>query len=191
MLFRKPISAIILSGGKSIRMGRDKNELIYQGKTLLNYQIDKMKKLRIKDILVSGYKGENCKEKIVEDEDESRGPLSGISTCLKYIKYDRALVISVDCPLVSIKCFKELIAYSYKKENDICLISHNGKIEPLIAIYKKSTLLEISNILKSENHCVMALVDRLKIVEYKSDDDIMFSNINFKSDYEKLLRVNN
>ena len=90
----KKTSAIILSGGKSSRMGQDK--------WLLNLQVDKIRKIGIDDIIVSGYRGFNCNEKVLLD-DIMKGPLSGIYIGLQHIKNDRALVISVDVPLIDIR----------------------------------------------------------------------------------------
>ena len=56
---KKEISMIILAGGASSRMGRDKSDLTIDGKTFLEMQIEKGEKLGISDILLSGYHGEN------------------------------------------------------------------------------------------------------------------------------------
>ena len=51
-------SMIVLAGGKSSRMGRDKSDLLLGMDTFLNVQIRKGTELGIRDILVSGYRGE-------------------------------------------------------------------------------------------------------------------------------------
>ena len=47
---KKEISMIILAGGASSRMGRDKSDLTIDGKTFLEMQIEKGEKLGISDI---------------------------------------------------------------------------------------------------------------------------------------------
>lgn len=54
---KKEISMIILAGGASSRMGRDKSDLTIDGKTFLEMQIEKGEKLGISDILLSGIMG--------------------------------------------------------------------------------------------------------------------------------------
>lgn len=49
---------VVLAGGASSRMGRDKSDLTIEGKTFLEMQIEKGRKLGINDILLSGYHGE-------------------------------------------------------------------------------------------------------------------------------------
>ena len=63
----KKVSAIILSGGLSKRMGEDKCELLFNGNTLINHQINKMKNVGIKDIILSGYRKDNEHAKVVHD----------------------------------------------------------------------------------------------------------------------------
>lgn len=183
------LSAIILAGGKSRRMGEDKSDLLYLGKTLLNNQIDKMKSLGIEDIIVSGYKGSKCNEKIVLDEGLSIGPLSGLLTSLKNIKNEKAIVLSVDVPLVPIKCLQELIDCDSKYDKDGTITYHNGNDEPLIAIYNKRVIDTIYDVLSSVNHCVRAFVSKIDINKYESTfDDYYFSNINEKNDYYNLIK---
>lgn len=185
----KKVSAIVLSGGKSSRMGEDKCDLEYHGETLLNLQIEKFKRIGIEDIVASGYKGNNCKARVVEDE-IMEGPLSGILKGLQVIKNDRAFVISVDVPLVKEDSIRQLINYSFDKDLQIVLVRHGGKQEPLIGVYKKELTDKIENVISGENHSVMRLVDECSY-EFLDieDDDEYFLNINYRDDYDKLLKV--
>ena len=71
---KKEVSMIILAGGASSRMGRDKSDLTIDGKTFLEMQIEKGEKLGISDILLSGYHGENkYKYPIIPDRFPGKG----------------------------------------------------------------------------------------------------------------------
>ena len=184
------ISAIILSGGLSKRMGKDKCDLEFDGETLLNLQIDKMKLIGITDIIASGYRGKDCKAKVISD-DIMKGPLSGILLGLKNIINDRAFVISVDVPLVRVESIKRIIDYSFEQDLDIVMMRHNGNREPLMGVYKKSLINDIEKILKGDKLSVMKLADA---VNYEfldiDDDDKYYLNVNYKDDYDKLLKIN-
>lgn len=186
----KKVSAIVLSGGKSSRMGEDKCDLKYHGESFLNLQIDKLKKIGIDDIVASGYRGKDCKAKIVEDE-IMKGPLSGMLKGLYAIKNDRAFVISVDVPLIKEESIKKLIEYSFEKDLEVVLIRHNSVREPLIGVFKKTLTSKIEEIIKGDKYSVMKLVDQSKY-EFLDidDDDKYFLNINYKDDYDKLLKAN-
>ena len=183
------ISAIILSGGRSSRMGTDKCDLMYDGESLLNLQIDKLKNIGIKDIVASGYRGKDCKARVVKD-DIMKGPLSGMYVGLNVIENDRAFVISVDVPLVKIETIKKIIDFSFDKDLDITMLRHNGNREPLIGVYKKNLLNKIEAILLSDSYSVMKLADMCKY-EFLDidDDDKYFLNVNYKDDYDKLLKL--
>ena len=183
------ISAIILSGGLSSRMGQDKCDLKFDGETLLNIQIDKLKSIGITDIIASGYRGINAKSKIVHD-DIMKGPLSGILLGLKEIKNDRAFVISVDVPLVRRTCIKKIIDYSYEKDLEMAMIRHCGNCEPLMGVYTKSLIPRIEEILHGDSYSVMKLSDvaRYDFLDI-DDDDKYFLNVNNKNDYNTLLKI--
>ena len=70
-------SLLLLAGGKSSRMGKNKAELVYEGKTFANLLAEKAEKLGIKEIFVSGFAykeesadktGEYSAEKDISDE---------------------------------------------------------------------------------------------------------------------------
>ncbi len=73
-----PISMIVLAGGRSRRMGRDKAALLLGGQSFLMHQIEKGRAIGIRDILVSGYRGEGCPCPVLPDNVEQQGPL-GVS----------------------------------------------------------------------------------------------------------------
>ena len=189
MVDYKKVSAIVLSGGKSSRMGTDKCDLIYNNESLINLQIDKLNEIGIEDIIAAGYRGKNCKTKIIRD-DIMKGPLSGIYVGLNNIKNDRALVISVDVPLVKKDTIKKVIDYSFERDLDIAMVTHHGNRESLIGVYKKELTPKIEAILLSDSYSVMKLADMCKyeFVDVE-DDDEDFLNVNYKDDYDKLLKV--
>ena len=60
-------SAIILAGGKSSRMGQKKGTLLYNGKIFIQIIIDKLKELKVSEILISGYEYPDDSIVYVED----------------------------------------------------------------------------------------------------------------------------
>ncbi len=182
------ISAIILAGGKSSRLGRDKCDCVFEGQTFLNRQINKIESLGIKDIYVSGYRGLLCDREIVSD-DYHLGPISGIYTCIDKIKNEKALVLSVDVPLIPETELIRLIEYSLTATKPITVMSHNNKIEPLIAVYDKSIKPSVEEIVKSgSDYSMKHLMNVAGYETYIScEDDKYFININYEEDLQKLI----
>ena len=97
----RDVSFILLAGGHSSRMGRDKAQLCWQGKTFLQHQAEKAQALGVGEILVSGYRGGGCPWRVVPDVYPERGPLGGLHACFQAAAHPLCLVLSVDVPLVS------------------------------------------------------------------------------------------
>lgn len=102
---------LVLAGGKSSRMGQDKADLLWNGKTLLQCQIEKLAHLvGEENIFVSGHRPE---KKSIPDAFSDRGPIEGLKTVLTAIspenKYTKALVIPVDMPLLTIGLLEDLM----------------------------------------------------------------------------------
>src|ERR1041385_2459244 len=92
-------SAVILAGGRSQRMGRDKARLIVQGKPLLLRQVELARELGAAEVLISGraggdYTGFNCP--VLMDRFEDAGPLAGIESALTAMSTEMLLVLAVD-----------------------------------------------------------------------------------------------
>ncbi len=120
------LSMIILAGGLSSRMGTEKADLNFQGRTFLERQIEKGRQIGIEDILVSGYRGEHCSARVVPDELRQRGPLGGLETCLRAAKHPWCLAVSVDVPLVRVEQLRDLIEYARSVTDgfaDVCALS--------------------------------------------------------------------
>ena len=71
------------------------------------------------------------------------GPVAGIYTSLQYASHEHVVVVSCDSPFVSAEFLKYLL--SQNKGEGITVPIHEGKIEPLLAVYKKSTQGDLLN----------------------------------------------
>ena len=92
-----PFHALILAGGRSRRMGRDKAMLSIDGRPLLHYQMALMRRLGASSVKVSGnypdYQG-------VPDQRADLGPLGGLYSAWPSPDEQNWLVLPVDMPRV-------------------------------------------------------------------------------------------
>ena len=187
------ISAIILSGGKSSRMGENKSFLKLGDKTIIENIISLMNSIFSDVILITNEPSEYRKLNIpiFQDVYKQKGPLAGIHSGLVNSKTDSNFIISCDLPLMS----KEVIEYiiNFKTEKSITLCKADGYIQQLAGIYSKSLIPVIENIFTAERkHSVYALLDKVdsEIIEieklefYKKD---LFLNMNRPEDYNRIL----
>ena len=184
------LSMIVLAGGRSSRMGTDKSDLLYREQTFLNIQIQKGRQLGIRDILVSGYRGRVCEERVVMDRLAGKGPLGGLETCLRLASHKRCLVLSVDTPLISVSELRNLIAEDEKNGRPITIVQHGEKQEPLIGIYGAELADAMAEELKQGRGSVFAFLRKTGYGVYVSQGvESQFENINERADYQELIGV--
>lgn len=126
------ISGIVLAGGKSSRMGRDKGSLTLLGKTFLQCQVEKLQALGVEEVLISGGGVPPLPGTVsVPDLLPNRGPLGGLHACLQAAKNPTCLVLTVDMPLVPLAALDHL---RRAHQEGITVLCHGGKEEPLISV---------------------------------------------------------
>ncbi len=169
------LTAIILAGGKSSRMGTDKGLVLFNGKPMIEYLIAIFKSLDIPIIIIANnpiYNQFNVP--VFEDLIKEKGPLSGIYTGLSNVETEKNIVISCDVPCVSNEMIEILIQSS--KNEKITIVSYKNKIHPLIGIYSKELIDKLLSNLLSEKLKVRDLIDSVdsKIIEL---DELNLINI--------------
>ena len=179
------ISAIVLAGGYSSRMGCEKAELLFNGKSLVRHQVDLLLGIGIQDVLLSGYESAIPGTRLVPDRIAHRGPLSGIHSGLAAAEHRAALVLAVDTPLVPPSL---LIALMEAHTRGITIVSHCGNWEPLIGIYDTALVDKCEKILLGENSSIRLLFRQHppRLLEYAGDARLLM-NCNTPEDYTALL----
>jgi len=128
------LTGIILAGGKSSRMGREKGLVDFLGKPLIQYGIDLLSRYTER-ILISSSNPDYLSFgfEMVPDPVAGQGPAAGIAAALKSSRSVWNIVIACDLPFLQpelIDCLLEN-ASSYQAVVPV----HNGVMEPLAGIY--------------------------------------------------------
>ncbi len=178
-------SAIILAGGKSRRLALDKALLVLNGEWLLARIVSTLATLS-DDLLVVANDGQHLERlaaRIVPDVHPGTGPLGGIFSGLRAMRYDRGLVVACDMPLLNLALLRYLIQLS--QESDVVLPRIGDKTEPLHAVYTKTCLRPIEDSLKRGDRRIIAFFPevRVRYVEQEEIDafdphHLSFFNIN-------------
>jgi molybdenum cofactor guanylyltransferase len=186
--------AIILSGGKSSRMGKNKALLPFKDKTNIERIRDELQSLFDDIILVTNdpesYEFLNLKT--VSDEFPGKGPLAGIHAGLMASDYEENIVVACDMPFVSAELASTLV--QNLKHNDAIIPVINGKQHPLFAAYQKRIVPEIEACLTEDRLRVIHLLDKLNVRYLEENDlqaysdgslDEIFFNMNVPEEYEE------
>lgn len=189
------VSAIILSGGKSSRMGMEKGLIPFHGRALVSYAIDTLKQIT-QDILISANSKAyvNFGLPVVFDEHENIGPMGGIHSCLKQSKSELNIVLSCDMPFITSDIFELMLD---KVSTNLAVVPwyKDDHFEPMCAIYNKALLAELERFIAMGNY---KLPDLFKQVPVKKIDvssgisflhDSYFFNVNTVSDLTKAEKI--
>lgn len=98
-------AAVLLCGGKSTRMGRDKAFITWEGRLLWQVQLEKLRKLSPQRLLISCRAEQNIVsdvERIFDPIDSNDGPLGAITRCLELVQMP-LLVLAVDMPWMTVE----------------------------------------------------------------------------------------
>jgi len=185
------LTAIILAGGKSSRIGSDKNKslLKLKGEYLIDIVRSRLKCVVGNNIIIVGppEKYPSYKQ-VVPDLFPQKGPLIGIYSGLKTSPSQYNLVVGCDMPFLEVKLLKYMVENI--NFNDIVVPRYgDGYIEPLCAIYSRRCLDAIERNLAKRNFSVRAIFPHLK-VKFIENEEIRrydpkfysFFNINYKKD---------
>ena len=153
-------AAVLLAGGKSSRMGRDKSALLVNGEPLWQRQFALLRATQPAELFISGKCDgpyADCGVEILADEIPDCGPLGGIATALRRCTSDRLLVLAVDMPAMTAKFLRSLLDESQRTAMGIVpSVAADGRrrarislavrddaqvqLEPLAAVYPRTAL---------------------------------------------------
>ena len=134
------IPCVILSGGKSSRMGEDKSLLPFStSKTLIEYQYNRLKPY-FKDVYISSKIDKFDfleKEFLILDENKDVfSPILALNTIFNKFPNQKVFIITVDTPFVSIETITELINQSL--DVDICIGETQEKTHNLCGVFSSN-----------------------------------------------------
>jgi molybdopterin-guanine dinucleotide biosynthesis protein A len=131
------VSAIILCGGRSRRMGRDKAELPFGGETLLA-RVARLLTPVVDDIVVSAAAGQVIPADLcaVRDSRAGGGPVPALLDAWPAARHDLVAVVAVDTPLLQPSVL-ELLARSLASGDEAVVPRVRGRAMPVCALYRR------------------------------------------------------
>ena len=183
---------VILVGGASRRMGRDKALLPYRGTTLLQYQIDKYATLGPVAISVNctGRYDVSGAVELVDRWPDS-GPLNGLVSAFAMTDEESVFLTAVDLPYGEPALAKRLA--ELRGSADACILRTGIKgIEPLFAVYGRRCGEAAERALVQGKKSVRSILEEL-VVRFVSQEELpgyelehVLINVNTPEEYSKL-----
>ena len=189
------IGFLLLSGGKSSRMGMPKALLEIDGKTLLE---------------TVAKAGEDFEERILSVNDPSIpapegfvrcadvypdcGPMAGIHAALSMTSCDALVTAPCDAPHYSKELAQYLLSRFEPGLDALVLVDETGRAQPLTGVYSKSCLPVLDEHLKTGRLKIMRMLEEMKLKRIALPEHIaqkVFRNLNTKEEYERFQDAGN
>jgi len=189
------ISCIVLAGGKGLRLGHDKTAETVGNTSLLERVVFYLSLFNSDIIIVTASKQSLSqfigypKLRVVADTYPDKGPLGGIYTGLVASDSLYNLVVADDMPFLNQALLRYLIQLC--GDFDLVVPRLGSMVEPLHAVYSKSCLTPVENLLKQGSLKIQELFNLVRVRYVEAEEinrfdprHLSFFNINTEADLE-------
>lgn len=183
------ISAVLLAGGESRRMGQDKAALLFRNAPLWRNQLDLLRKLQLQELFISAQTDPPWRPADIEfvpDDQPSRGPLSGIAAALSRINGGHLLALAIDMPFMTESYLRSLSERVQRGLGVVPVIENRA--EPLAAIYPRDAFDVVVGALSGSDFSLQTLVGKLvatgklQAIQVSEEEKALFRNLNEPQD---------
>ena len=187
-------TAVILTGGKSSRMGRPKALLPFDGEPLIVHVVRNLKNIFAEAIVVAAPEQELpiLPALLVRDEVAYQGPVSGIYHGLKASTKNVCFVTSCDAPFLNLQLIAHLLAQI--PDYDVVVPYWQERFQPLHAAYRRSVAPLLREQLERGELRPISLYPMVRTREIHEDEirrldpeGLSFLNMNSPEDYQEAL----
>ncbi len=174
---------LILAGGRSTRMGSDKAAITLDGTPLL------LRAIRFWQTVCPGtpiYVSAGQPDHVLSlpdgitpiyDQVTDCGPMGGLQAAFRQCKQELLWVSAVDMPLLS----SQAVALLSDKRchcEDACVFTHDGRLEPLLGLYRSTCLPVMDKLLETGEHRMSALLHTVRTTQVPLKNMDWVRNVN-------------
>jgi len=186
------VTGVILVGGKSRRMGRDKTLLEIKGRTLFEITLAAFREALDTVILVGDRPERFAGHGLSIHPDIYPGSaLGGLYTGLVRAETSHVFVSSCDLPFPSSGIIRHLTALA--PGNDVVVVETGAGYEPLFAVYSQECREPIRRQIEAGNYCVYDFYPEVRTrivtgaeIAHLGDPERIFLNLNTPEEYRRI-----
>ncbi|NOY66203.1 MAG: molybdenum cofactor guanylyltransferase [Gammaproteobacteria bacterium] len=184
------IHCVILAGGKARRFdGRDKGLIEANNSRLIDHVLNIIKP-QVSSIMISANRNlEKYKQLgypvLTDNNDAYDGPLAGILAALEHINDGLLAVIPCDMPDIPKDIISQLQQQMLSEKADICCVSDNNNLQPLLSIMNKQVQKALKEFLQADKHKVQDWFNQQNMTTLNLDNNNPLFNINNMKDLKK------
>ncbi len=163
MAIEAPIEVLLLLGGKSRRMGQDKAQLEFRGKTLLENTIEAVEACQLPITLSIAHDDQrDYSHPTLRDAEGGQGPLAALAQAFTEKPETHWLVLACDLPLLDSSTLSHLLS---EADPSVIVTSyasrHDGRPEPLCSLYSPAAAEPLRNALAEDRRCLRHFIESL------------------------------
>ncbi|MBR0164326.1 MAG: molybdenum cofactor guanylyltransferase [Lachnospiraceae bacterium] len=184
------VGLVILSGGRSRRMGQQKELLDFRGETFLARICRELSPFCAEKYL-SVHAGQDYAFEGYEtlyDLQEDIGPMGGICTALSRCDAEALLAVACDMPFYGLKQ-AYLTREAWDDDTDILLPVADGREQMLSAVYAKRCLAVMEEMIAAGDYRLRTLTERVRTRRFSSPDAQPYRNINTMREYAEVRKA--
>ena len=179
-------TAIVLAGGDSLRMDADKSMLPINGRPVIEHICEQLRGT-FDQIIISANEVDKYSFlgfDVIPDKVPGQGPLMGIASALEASANQLNFVVACDIPHIDLPYVRRMLTEA--AEADLVIpTTGEGNYEPLFAVYRKSALKAINEVLSSDRRKISDVFARCRFRHIRLGDAKWFTNLNTLADYEE------
>ena len=192
---RVGLSGIVLAGGQSQRMGRNKALMLLEGQTLVARVLDRLSPL-CDELIISTNDVEPYADlpvRVVPDVFPVGCALSGIHAGLVAMQNERAVVVACDMPFLSRPLLRYMTVVS--SGHDVVVPRVGGFYEALHAVYSVRCVEPIARLLTEGPRRVVDFFPQVRVREVTEDEvrlfdaELSFFNVNTSEEWVEVQRL--
>jgi molybdopterin-guanine dinucleotide biosynthesis protein A len=190
------VTAYILAGGKSTRMGADKAFVMLGGgdlggRTLLARALEIARSVTPEVHIVGNSAKFAAFVPVVEDVYRECGPLGGIHAALRASQTELNVMLAVDLPFVAPALLQYLIKRARQSDTTVTVAKTGGRWQPLCAVYRREFADAAEQALRAGRYKIDSLFDPVRTQLIREEElkaagfsSKMFRNLNTREDLE-------
>lgn len=187
-MFRPKIKGLVLAGGKSTRMGKDKGLLNYYGKAQRLYSVELLEKFNLETYLSVRKEQSVAHEKRIEDAFVGLGPFGAICSAFQQDPNSAWLVLATDLPYVDEKLVKRLLEARDPRKIATAAKGKKKRFpEPLVTIWEPKAYPILLQFLAQGYSCPRKVLINSE-VKLLDTDDVYLYNVNTPEEFDEAQR---
>lgn len=187
-----PVYGLVLAGGRSTRMQKDKAALSYHGRTQLDWAMDLIKPFVAKAFV--SVRPDQTQDSVrakypqIVDTRENMGPIAGILAAQAAHPNVAWLVLACDLPFLDASTLKHLLwARQADRPATAYRSSHDGLPEPLCAIYEPASREAIAAYVATGKQCPRKFLIQSNAALLEEPNPRALDNVNTPEEYGSAL----